>query len=59
MSVEDERRLTVGDRVRFRDSLLPAAGVIVDEFGDEHVSVRWHEVEEPTTHHRSLLERDG
>ena len=59
--MSDERRklLRVGDQVRLRDSVVQARGIIVDEFGDDHFSVKWHDVEKPTTHHRGSLEGGG
>lgn len=53
-----ERMPGMGDRVRFRNSYVPACGVIVDELTESYVLVKWDGVATPTPHWREDLQID-
>jgi hypothetical protein len=47
-----------GDRVRFREALVPMSGVIVDELTDSYVLVAWDGTTTPSAHCRADLKID-
>ena len=56
MLSESQRRLRRGDRVRLSLCSLTPEGTVVDEFGDDYVSVQWDDLPSPATYCRRSLD---
>lgn len=55
-----QRPLHKGDRVRLNLCSFTPEGTIVDEYGDDYVSVQWDDLPSPATYsRRSLVLADG
>jgi hypothetical protein len=52
---EGTRPLHKGDRVKLHACYLTPEGVIVDEYGEDYVSVQWDDLPSPTTYSRRSL----
>ena len=52
---ESQRPLRKGDRVKLELCSLAPEGLIVDEYGDDYVSVQWDDLPSPATYSRRGL----
>jgi len=52
---ESQEPLRKGDRVKLNLCSLTPQGTIVDEYGDDYVSVQWDDLPSPATYNRSSL----